>query len=140
MDLSKAKAIVKEAAKPMKMALGLHDWKLEIEWRHLEGVMAKCRALPAERMACIEFDNDAHGTKKDLLETLLHELLHCVHAHTGLLRHGVRQHLTEECWETYEDLHIYVIECIVRSLEEMLMASGMTIPRLIARGERLLEA
>ncbi len=139
MDLTRAQEILDSDFKPIAAALGLQDWTLHVYWKHFDDAHARCKAMPAQKMAMIDVDHCGHKTVTDLRETFIHELLHCVHSHTALLRNGVRQHLTEQCWETYEDLHTFAVECIVRSMEEMLMSLGMTPARLIARGKRLLD-
>lgn len=123
-------AIVNEHLVAYRDALGLPDWHIETAYGHDDGNAASVDlGKAAYRRARIIIDPAQHDSREEVLETLLHELLHIVlmplRYHRISMRHQVAiargADITPEfdAWE--HDEWLRAEEHVVTSLERVLI-------------------
>lgn len=130
MDRSAVKAIVDREIEPLKARLGIPHWRIVVTYgpvsdpgRVAEGHrgMAECRrAAPYER-ATITLDHEQHDDETEVVDSLIHELLHVVLAPFDLYRNFATKFIeVGTTADGQEDtLFAHCIEQAVRNLERM---------------------
>lgn len=115
------KTITNSVVARWKYLLGIEEWKIKFRYTKLEdGGMGECRADPVYRKATIVFDLAEHKDKKDLLDTLRHEMLHIVHAEFEHFRDQAREYFSPAVATTLDDVYMIGAEACVRKLEGLL--------------------
>ena len=92
MKLRAARKAIREAIRPMKAALGLNRWRIDILYDETgfppkvnSAPLASCEADPVRFLAIIILYTARHEDEKALYSTLRHEVLHVVCAETDAL-------------------------------------------------------
>jgi hypothetical protein len=81
-DERKARAIVRRHWRRIGRSLGLEGWEIRLFFGQPEQAdqVASCDADPSYQVATITLDPARAESEEDLLDSLLHELAHVVHA------------------------------------------------------------
>lgn len=141
MDKSEVRAVMHDALRPMRTALSLNEWHMDFVLGALEGnVNAECVADPSYSRAKLTFDPDKYDTKAEVLEGLLHEMLHVLLAKYELYRKAVRPLIDDDrAWASLEEIYVHACEDTTRRLEDLLTHGVNTTPRrLVTRGRKIL--
>lgn len=140
MDKSEMRRVLNDALRPMRTALSLNEWFVNLRVTHLDKSCAQCLADPDYSRATLSFDVEDFDGEKDLLESLLHELLHVMISEFEVYRKAVRPLVDSDAgWAAIEEVYIHACEVTVRRLEDMLTHGVSTTPRrLVTRGRKIL--
>lgn len=147
MNLTDARYIVddcgEKALRRFRAALGLNDWDINIEWARIRPPMygepgcdalGMCSADPSRRRATITLDHDLHESRDELLNTLLHELLHVLHADYELVRRQLLPLLSDRETQIAEHAFDHAAERLVGGLERMLCHGiGLDASKLLTK-------
>lgn len=124
MDESQVKAIVDVNLEQVLWSLQLQDWNLKFEYRCLghgsDITQAECTPSPRYRKAVIVIDPAAAENEKDVMDSLRHELLHCLIADIETYRKAVGQLLERDVFNALDELFSDAVEATVRRIEQML--------------------
>lgn len=129
MDKSTAKLIIDDRLKPMRNAMQLNQWTIDVVWGHIDGeaggqVKGQCTADPKYMRASIELDPESHADEADLLRTLRHELLHIFHAEYQLYRRQVGHVVSDTTFDGLDEAYQQASERTVWMMEQMLDHGG----------------
>lgn len=82
MDRSKAEAIVRDHANPLKDFLGLTDWKVAWNVRSIAGdfTMVCDSSDYAYKQASVDVDDRGYDDEAQILDGMFHEFCHVIHA------------------------------------------------------------
>lgn len=138
MNHDQARQIVDDAILPMRAALSLQSWKIDIVYRRLDdGLMGTCRPNTPYTDAVIEIDCEQAEDADTLLRTLRHELLHIVHSEFQVIRKIAGQFIDGDAFDAVDVGYTMGAERTVTALESMLDNLGMSPKRLIKRGRKM---
>lgn len=105
--------------------MGLRDWRFSILHDPCESsALAICTPTEGQRMAALEFAADFRELDPDVQRmTVVHELLHCHHAHTQDIArlHTTQfmgQHAYDAFHQTYRLVHEYAVDAVARAWAE----------------------
>tara|TARA_R100001143_G_C3359747_1_gene134748 strand:- start:5587 stop:6096 length:510 start_codon:yes stop_codon:yes gene_type:complete len=132
MKKAEAEAISKKYSRAIKCALGLNDWNITVNFRkcgldedrssgtEFDG---QCAADERYKFATITINHKSHATVEDLLDTIIHEHIHILHAVFGLFRSAVSHagptH-NDPHWLACIDVWMYCSEQFVARIEDMI--------------------
>lgn len=141
MDTSEVKAIVDEAAPAMREALWLGHWHLDFAFCPCDndGWTAQCYRKPPYRRATITIDPARAEDRADVLDSLRHELLHCVLGEFDVYANMVQTNIDKDdgpAVAVEERAFTLAVERTVNHLECVLDGLGFT-PERLAGGETL---
>ena len=138
MDTSAAREVVDGALKPMRWRLQLQRWKVTVYYTHLSQAYGTCTPLANQETAIIEIDNDERENRDELLNTLRHELIHCMLADFETYRKSVGELLDDKVFNALEPVFRHAVERAVANIENCLdsglghtpseMAAAVEIP------------
>ena len=139
MDQSKVRRIVEDHIRDLMWALDLNDWMVNVQYRKLDpGVDGNCVVTYKYKHATISLDPNEYNTESEVLEVLLHELLHVVTGPTCMMSAVINRTLTTDegkaaasaCFDNADEL-------LIKQLERMLeVGMGYTPKKLAALGAR----
>jgi septum formation topological specificity factor MinE len=135
MDLSEVRSIVEEAAPSMREALWLGQWHLSFVYGPCEGGSwsAQCYRKAPYRQAIITIDPARAEDRADVLDSLRHELLHCVVGEFDVYANMVQTNIDVDdgpATAVEERAFALAVERTVNHLECVLDGLGMTPERL----------
>lgn len=101
LDASRVKAIVDANLERLRDELWLSDWKISVEYEPLEGdTAAECRLSNADyNVAVIALDPAQFSNQKQVLQALVHELLHVTLARFDLYRDAVIELIPDHVYQ-----------------------------------------
>lgn len=124
MDASRVKATVDNNLERLRDALWLNTWKISVEYEALEGdTAAECRLDHADyNVAVIAIDPAQLRTEKDVMQTLVHELLHVTLARFELYRLSVIELIPDHVYQdgggkVEQRLYTHALEQAVEMLQ-----------------------
>lgn len=121
MDQSKVREVVNKHLKPIRDALQLSDWWIDVEYSSLaDGTPAEVWMKPRYRRALIKFDPAQQESREHILRNLRHELLHLVLAPYDLYSNAVSEMLDEQYQKVDSQLFSDACEVTVGNLERIL--------------------
>lgn len=142
MDKSKARAIANRAIRPLRSAMALQPWSIDLVWGPIPGdapdglcVKGQCTVSDTYSTAIIEIDHNQISSERELLSVLRHEMMHLLNAElTGTLRAQMREATTEPISGVLDTALMHGVERMVWHMEQMLdQGLNMTPKRMIAR-------
>jgi hypothetical protein len=147
MDKSEVARVVNAAIKPLRAALYLQAWEIDIKYHHIEpnrpmpegyGVRGDCFCDPKYQHAVIRLDPEMFSSESMVLDTLRHELLHIFHHHHATLRDAYEKLLPDPQQQAaLNGLLALVAESSVRCIENMLdIGLNSPVRSMIRRGEK----
>lgn len=130
MNQSEVRTIVEANVKRLMSAIGIPHWNVTIHYeRHESGAMGTCDLAHIDYCrALITIDPAQHDTPQEVIDTLVHELLHIVLAPAELYRNASIQSLPEAAMNVTEIVYTHALEQIVLTLERGLAAHLRTLP------------
>lgn len=130
MDTSEVQAIVEANIDRLMTAVGVPHWRLTIAYeRHETGAMGTCDLADIDYCrAHITIDPAQHETPDEVINTLVHELLHIILAPAELYRNVAIQNLPESAMGANEVVYTHALEQMVLSLERGLAKHLRTLP------------
>ena len=142
MDISAVRKIVEDCCRPMKHALYLNNWHFNIQYEILDGNTAgNVLIQPKYMRATIAIDASKHDDKKEVLDTLRHEMCHIVCGEMELVKELARQPITtEESANALDVVFSHAIEKTVTAMENMLDVIGMESEDLVRKGRKSMNA
>ena len=142
MDKSELKKIIDKSIAPMRNALCLNEWTVQVFYETLgksdhmrRSQIAESRPDPKYMDAWIKFYCEEIDDENEVLNTLRHELLHFLHADMQIMRRAVADMLTEKEFNVYTELHQHVCERIVHCIEALLDNLNFDPKKLIQHGK-----
>jgi hypothetical protein len=129
MDRSAVEAIVRREIEPLKRQLGISHWKVSAHYDLRADdccTRAQCTTLVDYERVRIDFDPDGMDDEAEVIETLLHELLHVVLSPFDIVVNALRDVLDERTRTILQSIHTHAVEKAVINLERMYL--GLTSP------------
>lgn len=145
MNQRQAKRLFKKHLPHLRWAMQLQDWDVTAVWGPMEPVdgasrwspIAVCTTDPKYRRATIELDHNQLESEQHLLEVLLHELAHVIHADLQTYRRCVMEHVSGKAFEALDIVYQHTVERIVWNIEQMLKNGlGLTPAAMMDTAER----
>lgn len=137
MNTPEVRAIVRDHMDGFLYALRLKDWHVTVNYsRPDNGVMGTCHADPSYRTALIEIDPAQMDNEYDVIFTLRHELLHCLHSQFEVYRKQIFQLVHDTMvLNALDQAFNHASEVTVTSMEDMLdIGLGFTPAGVARRG------
>ena len=144
MDLSEARRITDEALPWLKWALQLQEWDITLSWQHCSpddspnfATKATAQPDPKYKILLIRIDPMEIDSEEDLLETLLHELVHALDSEWELFRRMALQLASESEDAMLHEAYAHAKEQTRFRVEAMLLHGlGLSPRRLIKRAKK----
>ena len=136
MTIDDCKSIVGEYALPIAQVLGLGGWCLSFSYDDDGENYGTAQIAPDQQWAGINIDPDMHSNKAEVLDTILHELLHVVHAPLEQFRHQVNEHTKGAAREIFVTLGTTASEQLVAAwLGILTQVLGLTPAKLARKAQ-----
>ncbi len=137
MSKAEVRAIVDENIRDLRNALQLNEWTVDIDYdANIDG-RATCAADPMRFTARIVLNPGQLKNEKDVLDTLLHELLHIYHCEFDLYREAVRASVGDRVFKAMAPAFETGCERVVQRLCFLFRHTFNTTPKkLIAKVRR----
>ena len=134
MERSKAREIVDSVIRGMRYAMGIQEWKIQIEYLGLEqDVQATCDTDPRYKHATIKIDPDQIDDRARLLEVLRHELLHIFQSRLVSYRKQVMALVPETAQPALDVTYHDAIEETIGYLEKFLDFCGLETDTILRK-------
>lgn len=134
MDKSAVKGLVDRYLVDLRDALGMHQWTVNMVYGPIAGGAAGCvLADPKYREATITLDPEQFETEERVLDVLVHELSHLMHANAKTYRLAVDKVVSSEVELVLDELYDLMVETWATNLEAMLDVLGLPPKELVRR-------
>lgn len=129
-----AKAVIDPAVRPMRHALGLNNWRVDIEYGVLGERLGECVVNATYQRGTVTIDPAQHESEDELLDTLRHELLHLIHGDFETCRRITAQFIEGDSFDAMDVGWHLGAERTVLALERLLDSLGLGPRELVAKG------
>ncbi len=138
MSEAEVRAIIDENICDLRAALGVHEWSIDVGYSTSPGgSVATCTADPKRHRATLVFNPGEFDDESEVLQFLLHELLHLYNAEVHLYSDAVHPLVSEREFATLEVFRTNATEHIVHCIECLLKHTfNKTAKKLIAAVRR----
>lgn len=141
MSEAEVRAIVEENIRDLAMALQLGGWRLILCYDGSLGQDgASCSPDPMRHIATITFNPGEFNDEKQVLNALLHELLHIYHAEFDLYRDAVKATVSSEVFAALDATYQNGCEHVVDNVLSLLTLTFKTSPKKLIAAQRRREA
>lgn len=119
MDQSAVKKFVNEHTNPLLRFLGLGDWEVRQDFRHMANASGKCSRNGEYRRAWVTYSPEDIQDEDELLDIMFHEFMHIVLWPFDLYRNVTTQHIDNASSAQMADnsLFHHAIEMMLSNLE-----------------------
>lgn len=133
MDESRVKEIVDKNIGHLKRAVQLQQWECDVRREAIGNkVPAQCQPMPGYRQAIIKLDSAELDDEEDLMDSLRHELLHCMISSFETYRKGVGELIDGTTFNALDVMFKRACEETVGNIERMLdHGLGLTPKKMI---------
>jgi len=136
MTIDACKAIVGEYALPIAQVLGLGSWSLSFEYDSDCGNYGSVIVSADHHCAEINIDPEVHGSKAEVLNTILHELVHVVNYPLERFREYVFEHTKGATCEILDTIGLSASEQLVTAWMGILnQCLGLTPAKLARKAQ-----
>ena len=130
MEIQQCREIVEEVLRPLSWALFLNNWDLTVVYGTLDPTtMATCEPNEKYLRAKITIDPQKHESRSSVVDTIRHELLHCVLAEMDLFKASVKHWICAGSaeWAAVDEVYHHALERMVNQLESILGKAEATV-------------
>ncbi len=140
MSEAEVRKIVDENIRPLREALQLHGWFFRLRYSTSTGKnRATCASDPQRHEATITFNPGELVDEKDVLNVLLHELLHVYHAEFYLYWEAVKASVSGEVFDamqpSYDNACEHLVEQVLCFFEHTLRTTPKKLIAAVRRRE-----
>lgn len=131
-------SIVESLSSGLIHSLGLEDWTIRFHYVGSESdvKMARCSRIEEYKICDIYFNFEAHHTPLEVGDSLLHELIHILHAPFDVYDEVIKPMLSGSQLEIYENIRHRSSERTELNIERMLLRRmKLSVEKIIELGK-----
>lgn len=139
MKIRDLQRIIREELPDLKNAMSMSTWNIVIDFEKIDNpdCDARIRSYKPYEDASITIDHTKIIDRKDFLNSIRHEFLHCLMPDFALLEHQLRQVLPDKIFNIIDQTVTSIEERSVKCIENMLdFGLGFTAVKMVRRGRR----